>query len=79
MTTDILPQLLPRIRRFIDNEVIPLEAAFGRSIFDMSVGYDLAGVRGDKVRGFISGMKDAFRERLVELVKAQDLTLLDEA
>ena len=28
MTTDILPELLPRIRRFIDNEVIPLEAAF---------------------------------------------------
>lgn len=28
MTTDILPELLPRIRQFIDNEVIPLEAAF---------------------------------------------------
>ena len=28
MTTDILNDLLPRIRRFIDSEVIPLEAAF---------------------------------------------------
>ena len=28
MTTDLLPELLPRIRRFIDNEVIPLESAF---------------------------------------------------
>jgi len=28
MTTDILPDLLPRIRAFIDAEVIPLEAAF---------------------------------------------------
>ena len=28
MTTDILPELLPRIRQFIDSEVIPLEAAF---------------------------------------------------
>ncbi len=28
MTTDILPNLLPRIRAFIDAEVIPLEASF---------------------------------------------------
>jgi len=28
MTTDILSQLLPRIRQFIDSEVIPLESAF---------------------------------------------------
>ena len=30
-----------------------------RPVFDMSVGYDLAGVRGDKVRAFVAGMRDA--------------------
>lgn len=29
------------------------------TVFDMSVGYDLAGIRSDKVRAFIAGMKDA--------------------
>jgi putative selenate reductase len=29
------------------------------TIFDMSVGYDLAGIRSDAVRGWIEGMKDA--------------------
>jgi putative selenate reductase len=29
------------------------------SVIDMSVGYDLAGIRSDKVRAFIAGMKDA--------------------
>ena len=31
----------------------------GPHVFDMSVGYDLAGVSGDKVAGFIRGMRDA--------------------
>jgi putative selenate reductase len=31
----------------------------GDTVFDMSVGYDLAGIRSDKVRGFIAGMLDA--------------------
>jgi putative selenate reductase len=29
------------------------------TVFDMSVGYDLQGIRSDKVRAFIAGMKDA--------------------
>ncbi len=29
------------------------------TLFDMSVGYDLAGIRGEKVRAFIDGMRDA--------------------
>jgi len=29
------------------------------TVIDMSVGYDLAGIRSDKVRAFIAGMKDA--------------------
>lgn len=31
----------------------------GPHVFDLSVGYDLDGIRGDKVRGFIDGMRDA--------------------
>ena len=38
---------------------VPQTGAFGRHVFDMSVGYDLQGVRSDKVRAFIAGMKDA--------------------
>lgn len=48
---------------------IPLAAGFERSIFDMSVGYDLEGIRGGKVRAFIEGMKDA--GRTVERLRAQ--------
>ena len=33
--------------------------AAGATLFDMSVGYDLAGIRSDKVQGFIHGMIDA--------------------
>lgn len=38
---------------------VPLAPGFDRSIFDLSVGYDLKGVRSAKVRAFIDGMKDA--------------------
>ena len=34
----------------------------GPHVFDMSVGYDLAGISGDKVAAFISGMRDATAE-----------------
>ena len=34
----------------------------GPYVFDMSVGYDLAGISGDKVRTFIEGMADATAE-----------------
>jgi putative selenate reductase len=39
------------------------------TIFDMSVGYDLAGIRSDRVRGWIESMKDARAE--VEALRAQ--------
>ncbi|RMF77025.1 MAG: glutamate synthase, partial [Planctomycetota bacterium] len=35
------------------------DGAAGDVIFDMSVGYDLKGIRSDKVRGFLDGMRDA--------------------
>lgn len=38
---------------------VPLAPGFEHSVFDLSVGYDLKGVKSDKVRTFIAGMKDA--------------------
>lgn len=38
---------------------LALAPGFGRIMFDMSVGYDLAGIRGDRVQAFIRGMIDA--------------------
>lgn len=42
---------------------------FGDTVFDMSVGYDLAGVRSDKVRAFMAGLLDA--GPLIEKLRAQ--------
>ncbi len=39
--------------------VIDLAPGFGDTVFDMSVGYDLAGIRSDKVQTFIHGLLDA--------------------
>jgi putative selenate reductase len=39
------------------------------TVFDMSVGYDLAGIRSDKVRGFLDGMLDA--TAIVEHLRAE--------
>lgn len=36
-----------------------LDGPAGDVLYDISVGYDLAGIRGDKVRGFLDGMRDA--------------------
>lgn len=38
---------------------LDLAENFGDVLFDMSVGYDLAGIKSDKVRHFIEGMQDA--------------------
>src|SRR3954471_1459825 len=38
---------------------LPIAPEFARTVFDMSVGYDLAGIRGERVRAFLDGMKDA--------------------
>ncbi len=38
---------------------IPLAPGFADVVFDMSVGYDLAGIRSDRVRAFMQGMLDA--------------------
>jgi len=38
---------------------LALAPGFGRTVFDMSVGYDLAGIRSARVQAFIRGMMDA--------------------
>jgi putative selenate reductase len=38
---------------------LALEPGFERTVFDMSIGYDLAGIRSERVQAFIRGMKDA--------------------
>ncbi len=38
---------------------LALAPGFGRTVFDMSVGYDLAGIRSERVQAFIGGMMDA--------------------
>ncbi|MBI2393575.1 MAG: glutamate synthase [Deltaproteobacteria bacterium] len=38
---------------------LKLQPGFEHVVFDMSVGYDLAGIRSDRVRAFLSGMLDA--------------------
>ncbi len=38
---------------------LALTPGFSRTVFDMSVGYDLAGIRSERVQAFIHGMMDA--------------------
>ncbi|MCB9560088.1 MAG: glutamate synthase [Kofleriaceae bacterium] len=38
---------------------LPVVPGFERVVFDMSVGYDLAGIQSDKVQAFIAGLQDA--------------------
>jgi putative selenate reductase len=42
---------------------------FGDTVFDMSVGYDLAGIRSERVRAFMAGLMDA--RPVVERLRAQ--------
>ncbi|HRC56196.1 MAG TPA: glutamate synthase, partial [Kofleriaceae bacterium] len=38
---------------------LPMAAGFDRVIYDMSVGYDLAGIQSEKIQRFIAGLQDA--------------------
>lgn len=44
-------------------------ADFGDTVFDMSVGYDLAGIRSEKMRAFMAGLRDA--TAIVDQLRAQ--------
>jgi len=46
-----------------------LAPGLGETVFDMSVGYDLAGIRSDAVRAFLAGMMDA--TKVVERLRAE--------
>ena len=48
---------------------LALAPGFERTVFDMSVGYDLAGIKSPKVRGFLDAMRDA--SAVVERLRAQ--------
>ncbi len=54
MIIDLLRNWEP-IREFVGDDP-------GAHVFDMSVGYDLAGIESDKIRGFIDSMRDASAE-----------------
>lgn len=47
------------IEMLVASGKLPIAPAFARTIFDMSVGYDLAGIQSEAVQAFIRGMKDA--------------------
>jgi putative selenate reductase len=47
------------IRMLSGSGKLPLVSTFADTVFDMSVGYDLAGITSDRVQAFITGMRDA--------------------
>ncbi len=47
------------IRMLVASGRLPFAPGFDRTVFDMSVGYDLAGIRSERVQAFIRGMMDA--------------------
>lgn len=58
---------------------LPLAPGFGRTLFDLSVGYDLAGISGERVSAFIDGLIDAAAavERLRAEIPAEAGALAD--
>ena len=47
--------------RLLEEDGTPVSRGMREVIWDMSVGYDLAGIRSDKVRAFLDGMRDVSR------------------
>src|SRR3990170_1436957 len=47
------------IRMLAASGRLPIAPGFERTVFDMSVGYDLAGIRSERVQAFIRGMRNA--------------------
>jgi putative selenate reductase len=57
------------VRMLAASGKLPLHPGFADTIFDMSVGYDLAGITSARVQAFIRGMRDA--SRLIERLRRQ--------
>ncbi|MEE9297223.1 MAG: glutamate synthase [Phycisphaerae bacterium] len=51
--------LVEMFRRSTELAPVPYEHPGGRVVYDMSVGYDLAGIQSAKVQRFMDGMRDA--------------------
>lgn len=49
--------------------LVPLAEGFGDTLFDLSLGYDLAGIQSPRVQSFIDGMLDA--TEVIERLRAQ--------
>ena len=47
------------VRMLVASGRLPLAPGFEHTVFDLSVGYDLAGLRSERVQAFIRGMMDA--------------------
>jgi putative selenate reductase len=47
------------IRMLVASGRLSMAPGFDRTVFDMSVGYDLAGIRSERVQAFLAGMADA--------------------
>ena len=47
------------IRMLVASGRLALAPGFDRTVFDMSVGYDLAGIKSERVQAFLAGMTDA--------------------
>ena len=57
------------IRMLVASGRIPLTDGADQTVFDMSVGYDLAGIRDARVQRFIAGLRDA--RDVVERLRSQ--------
>ena len=47
------------VRILAESGLVPMPQGFAAPVFDMSVGYDFAGITGERVQAFIAGMTDA--------------------
>ncbi len=47
------------IELLVASGALPLAPGFDRFLFDVSVGYDLAGIRSERIQAFLRGMRDA--------------------
>jgi putative selenate reductase len=57
------------IRILTASGLLPLEPGFEATLFDVSLGYDLAGIRGPRVGGFLDGIRDT--TRLVDRLRGE--------
>ncbi|MFO0758183.1 MAG: hypothetical protein U0359_16930 [Byssovorax sp.] len=57
------------LRVLVESGLLPIEPGFADTMFEASIGYDLAGITGSKVQGFLRGLADA--TAIVERLRAE--------